>query len=105
MSILPKTIVKIAKLHPDKVEFYQKLHDEIPELNKKHMQEAGIVSLRIFREGLTLFMIVESDPALAVQGRYIDQAAEARWHELTGECFSQIWEDADEIYTFVREEG
>ncbi|MFC5406345.1 L-rhamnose mutarotase [Cohnella soli] len=51
--------VKVAQLHPERVERYEQLHRDIPEVKERHMRETGIVSLRIFREGLTLFMIVE----------------------------------------------
>jgi len=62
------------------------------------MREAGIVSLRIFRERRTLFMIVESDSSLALPDRFIDHALEEEWHRLTGECFSQGWRETSEIY-------
>lgn len=98
-----RTVVyKIAKLHPDQVERYQQLHDEIPMENERHMQESGIISLRIFGSGLTLFMIVETDSALETPDRFIDLAAEQRWHDLTGICFSEKWEDMKEVYTFMR---
>ncbi|MCD9023512.1 L-rhamnose mutarotase [Cohnella silvisoli] len=92
------TEIKVAHLHPDQVERYEQLHRDIPAMNEKHMREAGIVSLRIFREGLTLFMIVESDPSQALPERVIDHHLEEEWHRLTGVCFSEIWQDACEIY-------
>ncbi|NIK78746.1 L-rhamnose mutarotase [Paenibacillus castaneae] len=95
---------KIAKLYADQVEHYEQLHNEIPELNKKYMQEAGIISLRIFRDGLSLFMIVESDSTFEVQGRFVDPVVERRWQQLTGACFSEMWVDANEIFTFTRRE-
>ena len=91
--------VKVAYLLPDQVELYEQLHRDIPAGNEKHMREAGITSLRMFREGLTLFMIVESDPSLAVPDRVIDHQLEEDWHRLTGQCFSKIWQDASEIYS------
>ncbi|WP_308635297.1 L-rhamnose mutarotase [Paenibacillus silvisoli] len=104
MNSTKTTIFKVAKLHPNKVDLYQQLHDEIPPANLKHMQEAGIVSLRIFREGSTLFMVVESDMALEMPNRVVDQAVEERWKTLTGECFAEFWQDAGEIYIFSRKE-
>ncbi|WP_152392008.1 L-rhamnose mutarotase [Paenibacillus guangzhouensis] len=92
------TEIKVAHLHPDQVQRYEQLHRDIPAGNERHMREAGIVSLRIFREGLTLFMIVESDPSLALPDRVIDHALEEEWHLLTGKCFSKVWRDASEIY-------
>ena len=94
--------VKVAQLHPEQVERYEQLHRDIPAANEKHMREAGIVSLRIFREGLTLFMIVESDPSQAIPDRVVDQQLEEAWHRQTGECFSQIWQDAVEVYRLDR---
>lgn len=95
--------IKVAHLHPDQVERYEQLHRDIPAGNEQHMQEAGIVSLRIFREGLTLFMIVESDSSLALPDRVIDHQLEEEWHRLTGECFSKTWQDASEIYQLPKE--
>ena len=94
------TEIKVAHLHPHQVQRYEQLHRNIPAGNEKHMRESGIVSLRIFREGLTLFMIVESDPSLALPGWVIDRQLEEAWHRLTGECFSKTWRDASEIYKF-----
>ncbi|QJD86842.1 L-rhamnose mutarotase [Cohnella herbarum] len=92
------TQVKVAHLHPDQVMRYEQLHREIPAGNEKHMREAGIVSLRIFREGYTLFMIVESDPSSAIPDQVIDHQLEEEWHRLTGVCFSEMWKDASEVY-------
>lgn len=94
--------IKVAKLHPDKIERYEQLHRDIPAGNVKHMQEGGMISLRIFREGLTLFMIVEKDPTLELPDRVIDQALGEEWHRVTGECFAEFWRDATEIYRFAR---
>lgn len=105
MTSTRQTEIKVAHLQPDQVDRYEQLHRDIPAGNEKHMREAGIVSLRIFREGLTLFMIVESDPSLAIPDRVIDIQLEEEWHRLTGECFSSIWQDAKEIYRFQREES
>ncbi|MCC3375926.1 L-rhamnose mutarotase [Cohnella sp. REN36] len=105
MSANKMTQVKVAFLHPDQVERYEQLHRDIPAGNEKHMREAGIVSLRIYREGLTLFMIVESDPSLALSDRLVDERLEEEWHRLTGECFSKIWQDASEIYRLHRNDG
>jgi len=99
------TEIKVAHLHPDQVERYEQLHRDIPAGNEQHMREAGIISLRIFREGLTLFMVVESDPSLALPDRVIDHELEEEWHRLTGECFSYIWWDASEIYKLHREDS
>ncbi|MGZ9583203.1 L-rhamnose mutarotase [Paenibacillus marinisediminis] len=96
------TEVRVAQLHPDQVERYEQLHREIPAGNEKHMREAGIVSLRIFREGLVLFMIVESDSSLALPDRIVDQRLEEEWHRLTGECFSKTWQVASEVYRLHR---
>ncbi|WP_054027457.1 L-rhamnose mutarotase [Bacillus sp. FJAT-28004] len=104
MSTTRTIVCKIAKLYADQVEHYEQLHNEIPELNKKYMQEAGIISLRIFREGLSLFMIVESDSMLEVPDRFVDPVVEERWQQLTGACFWNTWEDANEIFTFTRRE-
>ena len=97
------TEIKVAHLHPDQVERYEQLHRDIPAGNEQHMREAGIVSLRIFREGLTLFMIVESDSSLALPDRVIDHQLEEEWHRLTGECFSKTWQDTSEIYQLPKE--
>ncbi|MFC5404066.1 L-rhamnose mutarotase [Cohnella soli] len=94
--------VKVARLHPDQVERYEQLHRDIPADNEKHMREAGIASLRIFREGLTLFMIVESDPSLVVPDRVVDLQLEEEWHRLTGECFASFWQDAVGVYRLER---
>ncbi|AZN43146.1 L-rhamnose mutarotase [Paenibacillus albus] len=100
MNATRQTMIRTAKLQPDKVDLYQKLHDGIPDINLKHMREAGIVSLRIFREGLTLFMIVETDSALEVSDRVVARELEERWHRLTGDCFAEFWTDANEIFNF-----
>lgn len=94
-----KTEIKVAHLLPEQVERYEQLHRDIPAANEKHMREAGIVSLRIFREGLILFMIVESDSSIALPDRVIDHQLEEEWHRLTGECFSKVWQDAYEVYS------
>lgn len=104
MSTTHTIVYKTAKLHADQVEQYEQLHNEIPELNKQYMQESGIISLRIFRDGLNLFMIVEADSKFEVLDRVVDAAVEERWQQLTGACFSEMWVDANEIFTFTRKE-
>ncbi len=99
------TTIKVAHLHADQVERYEQLHRDIPAGNEKHMREAGIVSLRIFREGLILFMIVETDLSLEIPTRIVDQQLEEEWRRLTSACFSSFWQDANEIYRFQREES
>ncbi|OAB32499.1 hypothetical protein PMSD_16040 [Paenibacillus macquariensis subsp. defensor] len=95
---------KIAKLYADQVKHYEQLHNEIPERNKKYMQEAGIISLRIFRDGVSLFMVVEADSMFEAPERFVDPVVEERWQQLTGACFSEMWVDANEIYAFTRRE-
>lgn len=99
------TEIKVAHLHPDQVERYEQLHRDIPAGIEKHIREAGTVSLRIFREGLTLYMIIESDPSLLIPDRVIDNMLEEEWHRLTGECFSKTWQDASEVYRFHNEDS
>ncbi len=94
-----KTMYRIARLKPERIAEYEKLHDEIPGIIERMLREAGYAQLRIFREGVVLFMVLEHDEALAVPDRLIDDAAEAEWQRVTGACFEQFWQAAAEIYT------
>ncbi|RKP54398.1 L-rhamnose mutarotase [Cohnella endophytica] len=105
MTANMKTEVRVAHLRPDQVERYEQLHRNIAPGNEKHMREAGIVSLRIYRDGQVLLMIVESDPTLAIPDRVINHQLEEEWHHLTGNCFSKSWQDASEVYRLQKEDA
>ncbi|KRF39119.1 hypothetical protein ASG93_23425 [Paenibacillus sp. Soil787] len=98
MTSMRKTEIKIAKLHSGQIEQYEQLHRNIPAAIEKNLREKGITSLRIFREGSTLVMIVDIDPDMEKKDRLIDEAIQSEWNRLTGNCFADFWKDATEIY-------
>lgn len=96
MSI--KREIRVARLHRDKIEEYQHLHDRIPEQNIKHIVEAGLADLQIFLLEDLLIMITELDPSQVITDRVIDEQVEKEWHEKTGICFESVWQNADKIF-------
>ncbi|MBP1993188.1 L-rhamnose mutarotase [Paenibacillus eucommiae] len=99
-----KQALRVAVLHPDKIEEYERLHNEIPEQIERHMKEAGCKKLHIFRQGTHLWMYVELDESEAVAGRIVDEEMEREWHALTGDCFVNMWQEVPMVYSFISEQ-
>src|SRR4051794_20390148 len=98
--------LRVATLHPDKIEEYERLHNEIPEQNKKHIRESGYKRLQIFRQGTQLMMYLEWDTSAVILNRQIDEEAEEQWMRLTESCFAKMWEEVPIIFNFfVADEG
>ncbi|QGQ94568.1 L-rhamnose mutarotase [Paenibacillus psychroresistens] len=91
--------LRVATLHPDKIDEYERLHNEIPEMNIKHIREAGYAKLQIFRQGLQLMMYLEWDSTTEIPDRFVDEEVEAAWHRLTEPCFSRTWEEVPMIFS------
>lgn len=98
---MKRTEIKIAKLHLDQIEEYEQLHRNIPEAIEKHLREMGVTSLRIYREGANLVMIVDKDSETEKKDRMIHEAIVSEWNRLTGNCFVEFWKDVNEIYSLA----
>ena len=90
----------LATLKPEMIAEYERLHNEIPAANCENMRKAGILSLRIYRQGERLIMTVERDLSITPLPDSLDTAAEQTWQRLTGECFAQKWQEIPQIFTF-----
>lgn len=99
---MKRTEIKIAKLHADQIEQYEQLHRNIPAEIEKHLSERGFTSIRIFRIGTDLVMIMDIDPDTEKKDRVIDEVIVSEWNRLTGDCFAAVWKDATEIYSLSK---
>lgn len=88
----------IAKLKPDKVEAYERLHADQPAEIAARLADEGFVHLDIYRSGLSLFMTWEVDASLANPNRVVREEAEREWERLTGECFAEPWRQVPVIF-------
>lgn len=88
----------MAVLKPDKVEQYERLHDEQPAAIAAQLQDKGFVNLSIYRSGLAVFMTWEIDSDRIVPNRIVREHAEREWDRLTGDCFAEGWTEVPSIY-------
>jgi sialidase-1 len=91
----------LAKLKPEMIAEYERLHDEIPAANCENMRKSGILSLRIYRQDETLVMTVERDLSINPPAGSLDEQAEIHWRLVTGPCFASPWQEFREIFTFI----
>lgn len=98
MSIEHKTYQ--ARLKPEMVGEYERLHAEIPAANCENMRRSGILALRIFRQGTTLIMTITRDLSIHPPPGSLDEQAETVWRLVTGPCFAEPWLEFPEIFTF-----
>lgn len=94
------TELKIAELHPDQIEAYERLHREIPEANLLGLLEGGYRTVRIHRIGTLLVMRVEHDEARRCRPSAQAEAAALEWKHLTERMFARLWADATEVFRF-----
>jgi len=95
-----KMEVRIAKLHENKIDEYERLHREMPEAIKRNMMQAGISDLRIYRDGVWLLMIVKREERPIASDGEIDETTEREWQKETGECFAGFWREAGLVYEY-----
>ena len=92
--------VFIARLHPDKVALYEQIHDGMTEPHADSIRR-GYDRLDIHRQGTLLVMLVERKPGPPPEPTAEDKATAERWHASLAECFAEIWQPADEIFSLA----
>jgi L-rhamnose mutarotase len=95
-----KVQVKIAVLHPDRLLEYERLHQNIPEMNLRHMREGGYHTMRILRSEQTVIMVLEHDETRDIASLLEFSEAAELWQTRTAPCFATPWRDAHEIFSF-----
>jgi L-rhamnose mutarotase len=92
--------LKIAELHVEHTETYERLHREIPHENLLGLLEGGYKMVRIHRHGTLLVMLVEHDEAAQQVSGPAVEAAALEWKHLTEPLFAKPWTDASLIFDF-----
>jgi sialidase-1 len=90
----------LARLKPEMIAEYERLHNEIPAANCENMRKSGILALRIFRMETTLIMTITRDLSIHPPPGSLDEQAETGWRLVTGPCFAESWQEFPEIFTF-----
>jgi L-rhamnose mutarotase len=94
------TFLKIATLHADQIETYQRLHDQIPFENRLGLLEGGYLKVRIFRFETTVVMQVEMDDTNAQTPSLAAIQGAAVWKDLTDPLFAVPWTDLTQVFEF-----
>lgn len=68
-----------TRLRPGCEEIYDREHAEIPAALESAMRANGVISWRIFRDGLDLFHFVEVEDYAALQAALKDDPADQAW--------------------------
>jgi L-rhamnose mutarotase len=97
---MKSTFLKIATLHADQIEHYQRLHDQIPFENRLGLFEGGYVNVSIFLFKNTLVMQGEIDDSMVQTPSLAAIQAAATWKEQTDPLFATPWADLTQIFEF-----
>lgn len=90
--------VLTARLKPDMIALYERLHAEMEPDRHRAMLAAGYRVLDIYRDGVLLVMLMDHRPEEASPGHAAEADGEDPWHEITGRCLEQGWHDLSRIF-------
>lgn len=93
----------VAVLKPECVEQYEAIHRDMTDQDYAQMHDVGISTLRIYRIGLTLIMVLRTDGRPATL-EPIGTRARANY-DLCEACFAQTWRAADPVFSLPDARG
>lgn len=89
--------VFIARLHRDKIELYEQVHETMTRSNAD-AHRRRFTRLEIFRLDDMLVMIKHPEPGPEPEESVQVQAEQKRWRDTVGECFAEPWRPAKSIF-------
>ncbi|HEV2515801.1 MAG TPA: L-rhamnose mutarotase [Devosia sp.] len=96
----PRIAVSMARLHPDKIALYERIHDE---MTAEHAADVRTAYRRIdvYRLGDLLIMLTEQNAGPLPVPTAAEEARDRAWHASLAECFPEPWRPADPIFSLA----
>lgn len=95
----PEIVGRRTRLLPGKEQEYDRVHARIPEPVAAALRTAGVVGWRIWRDGLTVFHVIETTHGLAEMGRRMSRIGpiDPAWDELIATLVDQAEESQADL--------
>ncbi len=100
-----ETELWIATLLPDKVALYRAQHQPLPTDNMQDLIGLGYALVKIFEEGMDVYMLLVRDSDLAIEDYSPNDRPDSEWRRVTDACFARPWRRIPQIFCFSREVG